>query len=264
MAKSVPLWPPAPISLDEADFVEQLAADALTAAAEAEALMGGAFGFQDFEGDFQAPWMIAATDGSARDGVAAYSVVFPGGRGGGCGDASEDQTPFRAELRALAILFQAMLKTAALGLTPRTLWIVVDCQSALDALATPEASCLPLLAAEAAESLKALKFSGWEVRAFWCPSHNKKLAWRAPVPLQTSLCRLLNEEADVQARRAMERRLAGSLRARWKPLATAAKDWECRALCASAKASEVYRDHFAELQRRARAGDNGSASDSHD
>ena len=94
MAKSVPQWPPAPIGLDEADFVEQLAEDALAAAAEAEVLGGGAFGFQDFEGDFQAPWMIAATDGSARDGVAAYSVVFPGGRGGGCGDASEDQTPF--------------------------------------------------------------------------------------------------------------------------------------------------------------------------
>ena len=42
----------------------------------------------------------------------------------------------------------------------------------------------------------------------------------------------------------MERRLAGSLRARWKQLATTAKDWECRALCASAKASEVYRDHL--------------------
>ena len=118
MAKSVPQWPPAPMGLDEADFVEQLAEDALAAAAEAEALGGGAFGFQDFEGDFQAPWMIAATDGSARDGVAAYSVVFPGGRGGGCGDASEDQTPFRAELRALAILFQAMLKTAALTASP--------------------------------------------------------------------------------------------------------------------------------------------------
>ena len=94
MAKSVPQWPPAPMGLDEADFVEQLAEDALAAAAEAEVLGGGAFGLQDFEGDFQAPWMIAATDGSARDGVAAYSVVFPGGRGGGCGDASEDQTPF--------------------------------------------------------------------------------------------------------------------------------------------------------------------------
>ena len=46
----------------------------------------------------------------------------------------------------------------------------------------------------------------------------------------------------------MERRLAGSLRARWKQLATTAKDWECRALCASAKASEVYRDHFAETK----------------
>ena len=75
MAKSVPQWPPAPISLNEADFVEQLAED-------------------------------------------ACSVVFPGGRGGGCGDASEDQTPFRAELRALAILFQAMLKTAALTASP--------------------------------------------------------------------------------------------------------------------------------------------------
>ena len=160
----------------------------------------------------------------------------------------------------MAILFQAMLRTAALGLAPRTLWIVVDCQSALDALAAPAASCLLLLAAEAAESLKALKSSGWEVHAFWCPSHNKKLEWRAPVPLQTSLCRLLNEEADVQARRAMQRRLAGSLRAsrlRRQPR-------ECRALCASAKASEVYRDHFAELQRRAREGDNGSARDSHD
>eukprot|EP00439_Symbiodinium_sp_Y106_P062269 s5318_g9.t1 len=88
MAKSVPQWPPAPIGLDEADFVEQLAEDALAAAAEAEVLGGGAFGFQDFEGDFQAPWMIAATDGSARDGVAAYSVVFPGGRGGDAQDGS--------------------------------------------------------------------------------------------------------------------------------------------------------------------------------
>ena len=264
LAKPLPQWPPAPVCLDEQGFVEQLAEDALQAAAEADALYDEDLDFQDFAGDFKDRWMIAATDGSARDGVAAYSVVFPGGRGGGSGDASEDQSPFRAELKALLILFQAMLRAQDQGIEPRVLWVVVDCQSALDALTTPGASCLPLLAAEAAAGLRALKLSGWQVHTFWCPSHGKKPEWTAPGPLQHHLCRLLNEEADAQARRAMERRRAGSLRVRWKQLAAEAEEWEKRAIYASAKASDIYGAHFIELRRRSRETIRGSADDSHD
>ncbi|CAE7258440.1 Ptchd3 [Symbiodinium sp. CCMP2592] len=183
MAKALPQWPPAPVSLDEEDFVEQLAADAMSAALEAEALSGGAFDFQDFEGDFPDRWMIAATDGSACDGVAAYSVVFPGGRGGGSGDSSEDQTPFRAELKALVILFKALL--------------------------------------------------------------SRPLGVRA-----THACRfLLRRLPGSDARQAMGRRLSGSLRSRWKPLAEEAEAWERNALYASAHASDVYHSTFGQVLR---------------
>ena len=250
--------------MDEQGFIEQIAEDALQAAAEVDAIQEHDLEFQDFAGDFKGRWMIAATDGSARDGVAAYSVVFPGGRGGGSGDASEDQSPFRAELKALMILFQAILRAQDQGLEPRVLWVVVDCQSALDALAAPGASCLPLLATKAAEGLRALRRSGWQVCTVWCPSHGKKPEWRAQGPLQHQLCRLLNEEADAQARRTMEKRRSGSLRVRWKQLAVEAEDWEKRAICVSAKASDIYGAHFTELRRRSRETACGSADDSHD
>ncbi|CAE7033977.1 unnamed protein product [Symbiodinium sp. CCMP2592] len=174
-ACGLPQWPPAPVALDEEDFVEGIAEAVGKAAVEAEQVSGGAFEFQDFslpenteelEGTARELWMVAATDGSARDGVAGYSVVFPGGRGGGTGDGSEDQSSFRAELKALLVLFRAVLLASANGLSARVLWVVVDCKAALDSLASLATSCLPLLASAAANHLKSLRRLGWRSSLF--------------------------------------------------------------------------------------------------
>ncbi|CAE7228019.1 Ptchd3 [Symbiodinium sp. CCMP2592] len=265
-ACGLPQWPPAPVALDEEDFVEGIAEAVGKAAVEAEQVSGGAFEFQDFslpentvelEGTEQELWMVAATDGSARDGVAGYSVVFPGGRGGGMGDGSEDQSSFRAELKALLVLFRAVLLASDNGLPPRVLWVVVDCKAALDSLANPVTSCLPLLASAAANHLKSLQRRGWQVRPFWCPSHGKRREWQAPFPLRADLCRLLNEAADGEAKRAMERRRTGSLRSRWQAEAEQVCQWEEKAILAAAHAGQTYGESVIKVTRLLRAGAHG-------
>ena len=160
-ARGLPQWPPPPLGSDEQEFVAFLAEEVRQAAVEVEQLSGGNFDFQDFEltapEASAAPWLIAATDGSHRDGVGAYSVALPGGRGGGSGDGAEDQGAFRNELKALQVLFQAVSLATQRGLPPRVLWVVVDCQAALLSLRNPEASCLPLLASSAAAKSKDLQ-----------------------------------------------------------------------------------------------------------
>lgn len=256
-ARGLPQWPPPPPGGEEEEFVAFLAEEVRQAAVEVEQLSGGKFGFQDFE--LTTPeasdehWLIAATDGSHRDGVGAYSVALPGGRGGGSGDGAEDQGAFRNELKALQVFFRAVALASQRGLPPRVLWVVVDCQAALLSLQDPEASSLPLLASSAAATSKDLRRAGWQVRPFWCPSHGKRLDWCAPTPLPSALCRLLNDKADEQARGAMERRRADSLRVGWLSLAAQAAQWEERAILASAKAGELFGEKVKAETRRLRA-----------
>ena len=144
-ARGLPQWPPPPPGSDEQEFVAFLAEEVRQAAVEVEQLSGGNFGFQEFE--LTTPEASdAATDGSHRDGVGAYSIALPGGRGGGFGDGAEDQGAYRNELKALQVLFQAVSLANQRGLPPRVLWVVVDCQAALLSLRDPETSSLPLLA----------------------------------------------------------------------------------------------------------------------
>ncbi|OLQ11437.1 Retrovirus-related Pol polyprotein from type-2 retrotransposable element R2DM [Symbiodinium microadriaticum] len=232
-----PVTPQRSVDLDWRRLSTVLRRDCtLEAAVEVEQLSGGNFGFQDFE--LTTPeasnelWLIAATDGSHRDGVGAYSVALPGGRGGGAGDGAEDQGAFRNELKALQVLFQAVQLAGQRGLLPRVLWVVVDCQAALLSLQDPEASSLPLLASSAAATSKELQRAGWQVRPFWCPSHGKRLNWCAPAPLPSALCRLLNDKA-VSMREVAQ--------------------WEERAILASAKAGELFGEKVKAETRRLRA-----------
>eukprot|EP00439_Symbiodinium_sp_Y106_P083602 s905_g23.t2 len=77
------------------------------------------------------PSIVVATDGSAKDDVAGYSVVVddPSNHFAG-GDDAEDQTPFRAEVCALQLALEALCQAAAWGASGHVT-VVVDCSAAL-------------------------------------------------------------------------------------------------------------------------------------
>ena len=74
--------------------------------------------------------LFAATDGSSEKNVGAAAVLLPQlGFSAVCGLQGEDQGPYKAELWALRLLLQVILKCDLTGL--REIHIFCDCEAAI-------------------------------------------------------------------------------------------------------------------------------------
>ena len=143
--------------------------------------------------------LVLATDGSSQDEVGAYAIVSDSPKFVYVGDDdSEDQSPFRMELLALVVLLTAV---AALERPPDRLLILVDCESAIQAMGSPGTCNLRILAHKAFAAVRTLRLRGTTVHPIWVPSHGKQPRWKPSLQLDPVFCRYLNEQADSAARR---------------------------------------------------------------
>ncbi|CAE7777915.1 unnamed protein product, partial [Symbiodinium sp. CCMP2456] len=149
---AVPEWPAPPPVIDTSEVVEDLA-EALRTAWVPER-----------------PWLHVATDGSCHAEVASFSVVLDQGTEVAAGVEGEDQSAYKAELSALALLVRAALCLEVVG----TLWVVVDCKSLLDAVAGR--GSLSALVSQITAGLAVLNARGLLLKLEWVPSHGKPAA----------------------------------------------------------------------------------------
>ncbi|CAE7357806.1 unnamed protein product, partial [Symbiodinium sp. CCMP2592] len=166
-----------------------------------------------------------ATDGSAKDGVAAHAVVvhrcakaFAGG------NSCEDQSSFRAELCALLLALKAVVVAASRG-ARGSITIAVDCSAALQA----RFSCpsLPLFSVHFQQLSAEIRCFGIDLHFMWVPAHNRKASWTPThSSFSAAFLRSLNDAADRAAKDCVARRLKGSLREKWVAEATRVKVWE--------------------------------------
>ncbi|CAE7806440.1 CHLP [Symbiodinium sp. CCMP2592] len=203
----VPEWPAPPPVLDTDGIVEDLS-EALRAAWSSER-----------------PWLLLATDGSCHAEVASYSVVVDHGASVAAGVEGEDQTSYKAELCALALLVRAALCLELVG----TLWVVVDCKSLLDAITGRGA--LSSLVMQISAGIAVLSSRGLLLKLEWVPSHDKPLppGWVASSGATEAHLRALNARADRVARQHCGRRCQLSARLRCHAAREAAQRWEDRA-----------------------------------
>ncbi|CAE7329637.1 unnamed protein product [Symbiodinium sp. CCMP2592] len=187
--------------------------------------------------------LLIATDGSAKFDVGGCAVIFGSGDGTFVfGDACEDQSAFRCELLTLTTLFEAISRAQ---LAPGCqVGILVDCSSALQAVAQPEACSMPLLAHKAARLLRDVRAGGLDLKLSWTPAHGRRPNWTAPWGLTADRCRDLNDRADAAANSIREHRARGSGRVSWHAELHRAALWERGAILASAGASNVLAQHL--------------------
>ena len=187
--------------------------------------------------------IVIATDGSAKHGVAAHSVVvnqcnhaYSGG------NDSEDQTPFRAEMCALKLALEALHAAVIHGVRGSVV-IAVDCEAALKA----RFNCpsMPLFGVKLRSLVAAIRSGGVEVTFTWVPAHNRHPGWKSPCPsFSAAQLRSLNDAADRSAKACVDRRLRGSLREKRVADAIRARTWEAAAIHASARAAQRLSAHL--------------------
>ena len=159
---------------------------------------------------------------------------------------------FKYEMLALWLLFAALSRVSPLGELGR-LYVLVDCQAALQALQRPSDCCLNALAVDIVRMQSDVRRHGLRVTLHWVPSHGKHVTWCSPNRLSVGLCRDLNDKADREANRCRSRRAQGSARARWHQERLAALQWETKVICAAAEASSLLQQHVAATMPAARA-----------
>ena len=211
--KAVAEVPPLPAVLDEADFVEDLAA-----------------GLEDRlrHGD-----LLIATDGSSVTDVAAFSVTLSPEVSHCLGLSGEDQSPYKAEVSALVFLVHALLLVKATG----RIRVMVDCKSALDA--ARGCGALRVLCAFLVAGVARLR-GRIQVDSFWVSSHGKMPSWVPPPRVDASAARLLNHAAEVAARDAAVRRARGCGRMLCYNQCKAAEIWEKKVLADVSSVAQYY------------------------
>ncbi|CAE7273822.1 unnamed protein product [Symbiodinium necroappetens] len=186
--------------------------------------------------------VFVATDGSSCEDVGGSAAVLLSGSthlSFGIDDDSEDQTSFRAEVLALRFVAQT-LQLCALAGSCGTLYVLSDCQAALQALKNPASSSLPLLATQTADAFAHAQNLGLTVHLKWCPAHGRSEEWKPDFPLTAPACRALNESADAKAKEVMHLRRRGSARALWHNKHAEVSAWSTGAIKLSACAGDAY------------------------
>ena len=222
-AAPLPPFPGAPAQLDYDNVVEELALH-LKGMVETSQVV------------------IVATDGSTHQGVGACAVVTPTAEFA-FGDSREDQSAFKFELFALLTLLRS-LSQIPLPISCQ-IYILSDCEAALQAILEPQSCCLPSWALEAAQLCQQIRATGVRLQFQWVPSHNKKREWAPAAPLDAVQCRFLNEKADAAANSCRCRRAARSRRERWFEQRAIAAQWESDVIHIAAAASQLLQRHVA-------------------
>ncbi|CAE7207770.1 unnamed protein product [Symbiodinium sp. CCMP2592] len=216
-------FPPPTPALDLSDFLQELSEGA-SESLKADELL------------------YAATDGSARNDIAASAIVFGqhvtehSSFAAGTGD--EDQSAFKAEMQALLWLATVCCEVSGKLSMQRELFVVSDCLAAISACQSGHSSDLPGLARAAFDLFAQSARQGLACTFLWVPSHGKQLKWAPPEPHSAATLRALNESADVAAIRCMERRMQGSLRARWHARVEEVTAWEVKTVRIAVSAIE--------------------------
>ncbi|CAE7774466.1 unnamed protein product [Symbiodinium sp. CCMP2592] len=180
-AKEVVDFPPPTPALDLSDFLQELSEGA-SESLKADGLL------------------YAATDGSARNDIAASAIVFGqhvtehSSFAAGTGD--EDQSAFKAEMQALLWLATVCCEVSDKLSMQRELFVVSDCLAAISACQSGHSSDLPGLARAAFDLFAQSAHQGLTCTFLWVPSHGKQLKWAPPEPHSAATLRALNESAD--------------------------------------------------------------------
>ena len=200
------------------------------------------------------PRIALACDGSSKQDVTAFAVVvhqvqsaFAGG------DGLEDQSAYRAELRGLFFAVGAAAGAACRGARGE-IFVFCDCFSAICAVATRHGDAA-LLVQSIASLIQEAGSLGIKISLEWIPSHGKRPEWKPSLEVDPAYLRNLNEAADAAAKQSAERRLQGSLRARWAVLQAQASQWEYKAVQPAASAARQLHQHL--MQSGTRRGETG-------
>ena len=230
LAMHLPEQPPAPPGVDLEGLREEIA-DAIFAALQSQ------------------PRIVVASDGSSRLDVASFAVVvndvqcaFAGG------DGLEDQSAYRAELQGLFFALGSTLDAVRRGARGEVI-VLCDCFSAIQAI-TNQCGDVALLAQSVDGFIHEIRSLGVKVHLEWIPSHGKRPDWQPSFEADPGYLRRLNEAADAAAKHSAERRLAGSLRARWDILRARCASWEYQAVQLAASAARKLHHHLMQFGTR--------------
>ena len=190
--------------------------------------------------------LVVATDGSSKEGVAAWAVSADCQEPIARGLSGEDGTPFRAEVEAIRALLAALLGFCRRSSHRPSVRCYVDCQAAIDIVQGAPGSC-PLLSSQLIELRKSVAWSGILVTFLWVPSHGKHVSWKAPDGDSSTHVRALNAAVDEAARACAERRWNGSDRAEWFRRRRADMAWELATVRMATAAVGAYTAHLEQL-----------------
>jgi hypothetical protein len=154
--------------------------------------------------------IFVATDGAAKHGVSAFSVVILSVNfAAATGSFGEDQTPVRAELDALGVVCKAACALSERGVTG-DITLVTDCISAMSTFDTSDSS-RPLLALQLRRWKRRASAMGLHVHLFWVPAHDRIVPHWKPHPLASEAqLRAWNRRADSMAGECRATRSLGS------------------------------------------------------
>ena len=190
--------------------------------------------------------LVVATDGSSKEGVAAWAVSADCQEPMARGLSGEDGTPFRAEVEAIRALLAALLGFCRRSSHRPSVRCYVDCQAAIDIVQGAPGSC-PLLSSQLSELRKSVAWSGILVTFLWVPSHGKHVSWKAPDGDSSTHVRALNAAVDEAARACAERLWNGSDRAEWFRRRRADMAWELATVRMATAAVGAYTAHLEQL-----------------
>eukprot|EP00435_Cladocopium_sp_Y103_P035570 s919_g9.t1 len=186
---------------------------------------------------------VVATDGSAMDSVAAWSIHIPClSTGFALGLHGEDQTSFRAEVEAIHVVFLCLCRLWDEGFQQQgTLVVVTDCTAAISMIHSVH-GVAPLLSRKLRSMLQLCERRGVHIIFQWVPSHGRHVAKWSPRHFSEEELRKWNEIADRLARDAASQQLQGSARQVCAEARRRAYQWEMGTLQAVERIAAAYLD----------------------
>ncbi|CAE7253453.1 unnamed protein product [Symbiodinium sp. CCMP2592] len=222
LAVAVPELPPPP----EARLVSE-ARDEVSRLLEA-AVQGGA------------ALLLCATDGSAKESVAGWSVAVEATGTAVSLLETEDHLPFIAEVVALVVFFEALVSLAARLPLPRV-YVLCDCQAALKVCAPTYSGPFLVLARRVQDAFRSLHRYGVDYTCSWVPAHGRaSQGWRPPEGVEAARARRINAVADDAAKQCVLRAWHGSARRAWHRQVAAAQVRELQYLRAASEVAARY------------------------
>ena len=185
--------------------------------------------------------IVAATDGGAKDLVAASGIFLPQLNFiKACAVPGEDQSNYKAEIFALWLLLSLLVSARRRRLV--AIHVLVDCEAAILAV-EGQGNELPCLIRCIRSHRRCLQQDGTDFHLHWVPSHGKRpRRWRPWSDLAPAIQQQYNDIIDAAVTECLAQRLQGSLRSSFLRRAEAAQRWEERVIAVSAAAGQRFAD----------------------